>query len=288
MIYLLLSILCSTAIFLIFRSFSKFKIDTFTAIVFNYLVAAGFGYGINTKGISLDQLDQVNWIPNALILGALFILLFNVMALTTQKLGASVGSIANKMALVVPVIFAIVYYGDTVNALKVMGIILALIGIVLSSLKPKTFRSEFHKMDLWLPFILLIGSGFIDTYVKYTEEYEINSRSDAQLFSATIFLTAFLIGLIILLFRKQRKIFQLKNLIGGSLLGLVNYGSIFFLLETFRSAGLQSSVVFPINNVGVVVLTTLSSLLLFGEKFSVSNKIGIICSILAVILISLT
>ena len=286
MIYLILSIVCSSLIFLIFRSFKQFKVQRFPAIVFNYLVAAAFGYGLNANVIQLSEFITAKWLPNAMILGVIFIILFNVMALTTERLGASVGSIANKMAVVVPVVFAIVYYGDSVSALKIMGVILALLGIVLSSLKPKTFKKEFHKTDLWLPFILLIGSGFIDTFVKYTEEYSIQSRADAQLFSATIFFTAFLIGILSAIFRSEKHFFQLRNLIGGGILGVVNFGSIFFLLETFRSAGLQSSVVFPINNVGVVLLTSGFSFLLFKERFSKMNKLGIFCAVIAVILIS--
>lgn len=286
MIYLLLSIGCSSLIFLIFKSFKLYGIQRYPAIVINYLVAATLGFSLNADLLALDSILEASWLPNALILGLLFIILFNVMALTTERLGASVGSIANKMAMIVPVVFAVIYYGDSINLFKVLGIVLALLGIVLSSLKPKTFKDSFQKSDLWLPFILLIGSGFIDTFVKYTEEYSIKSQSDAQLFSAGIFATAFLVGGIASLIRAEKGLFKPRNLLGGGLLGLVNFGSIYFLLETFRSAGLQSSVVFPINNVGVVLLTSLFSYWLFKERFSKLNQVGILCAVMAVLLIA--
>ena len=288
MIYLLLSIACSSLIFLIFKSFRQYKVARFPAIVFNYLVAAILGFGMNASLIQFDHFVEAKWLPNALILGVVFITLFNVMAMTTEKLGASVGSIANKMALIAPVIFAIVYYGDSINVLKVMGVLLALLGIVFSSLKPKTFKAGFHKSDLWLPFVLLIGSGFIDTYIKYTEEYSIGNSSDSQLFSSTVFFTAFLIGMISSIFRGERQFFKVQNILGGAILGVINFGSIFFLIETFRSAGLQSSVVFPINNVGVVLVTSGFSYLIFKERFSKMNQVGIFCAVMAVILISLS
>lgn len=286
MIYLLLSILCSTAIFLLFRAFSKFGVHTFTAIVINYMVAAAFGFSLNAKSVDLSAIVNANWLPNAIVLGLIFILLFNVMALTTQKLGASVGSIANKMALVVPVVFAMLYYGDSVSILKISGIILALVGIFLSTLKPKALKDNFNKSDLLLPFILLIGSGFIDTYVKYTEEYYLSSSQDSQLFSASIFFTAFVFGLLTLIVRKKSRSMKGINITAGLVLGLVNYGSIYFLLETFRYSELESSVVFPFNNVGVVILTTVLSLFIFKEKFNRMNKIGIAFSVIAVILIA--
>lgn len=286
MIYLFLSIVCSSAIFLIFKWFSTYKIHTLSAIVFNYLAAGCLGFLLNSEQFSLEYIGSAKWFPYALFLGSIFIIMFNIMAITTQKLGASVGSIANKMALIIPVIFAMVYYNDDTGILKITGIIVALIGILFSTLKPKTFSESYNKSDLWYPLILLIGSGFIDTYIKYAEEYLLETSVDFQLFSATTFSTAFALGFITLLFQKRKRSFQLQNIGFGIFLGVINFGAIYFLLESFGKTNLESSVVFPINNVGVVLLTTLSSLLLFKEKFSRLNKLGIVISILAVILIA--
>lgn len=44
MILLLLSILCSSGIYVVFKLFSKFGINTFQAITVNYYVAAAFGF----------------------------------------------------------------------------------------------------------------------------------------------------------------------------------------------------------------------------------------------------
>lgn len=286
MIYLLLSILCSSLIFLIFKAYSKYSIHTFSAIVFNYITAALVGFAINVESIEAENILHATWLPYSFFLGFIFISMFNVMAITTQKLGASVGSIANKMALIVPVIFAIVYYNDTVTVLKISGIILALIGILLATLKPKTLERHYHRSDLLYPLVLLIGSGFIDTYVKYMEEYLLKDSYDFQLFSSFTFLTAALIGLLLMLFRKKSRSLQLKTIGGGISLGVINFGAIYFLLETFRRSNLESSVVFPFNNLGVVLLTSLLSYFLFKERFSNMNKIGIALSLLAVLLIA--
>ena len=127
MIYLILSILCSAAIFIIFKSFERFKVNTFTAIVVNYFIAGVTGFATLGEAPSFEKVTTSPWFINSLILGVVFISLFNIMAITAQKLGASVASIANKMALIIPVSFAIIYYNDVVNATKIAGIILALI-----------------------------------------------------------------------------------------------------------------------------------------------------------------
>jgi uncharacterized membrane protein len=52
--------------------------------------------------------------------------------------------------------------------------------------------------------------------------------------------------------------------------------------------GWQGSVVFPINNVGVIAFATLIAWLLLAEKLNSLRVGSIICSILAIILIAMS
>ena len=136
-----------------------------------------------------------------------------------------------------------------------------------------------------MPFILFAGSGFIDTFLKYNQEYYLSDPMDAKLFSACTFLTAFLIGGITMLFDKSKRNFDRPTILGGVILGIINYGSIYFLIQIFNHSSLESSVVFPINNMAVVLLTAVSSLLIFKESFSKLNKFGILISMISLALI---
>ncbi|MFB1023125.1 MAG: EamA family transporter [Vicingaceae bacterium] len=286
MIYLILSILCSAAIFIIFKSFEKFKVNTFTAIVVNYFIAGITGFAALGESPSFEKVTTAPWLVNSLILGVVFILLFNIMAVTAQKLGASVASIANKMALIIPVVFAVFYYNDAVNSAKIVGVLLALVGVYLSTHKEKVNGKKFDKRLLAIPLVLFLGSGFIDTFLKYNQEVYLNaSMFDAKLFPAMTFLTAFIIGIVGMALDKSKRDFSRNTLIGGVILGVINYGSIFFLIQIFNQTDLESSVVFPINNMGVVLTTAAASLILFKEQFSFKNKLGILVSIAALLLI---
>ena len=208
------------------------------------------------------------------------------MAVTAQKLGASVASIANKMALIIPVVFAVFYYNDAVNSAKIVGVLLALVGVYLSTHKEKVNGKKFDKRLLAIPLVLFLGSGFIDTFLKYNQEVYLNaSMFDAKLFPAMTFLTAFIIGIVGMALDKSKRDFSRNTLIGGVILGVINYGSIFFLIQIFNQTDLESSVVFPINNMGVVLTTAAASLILFKEQFSFKNKLGILVSIAALLLI---
>src|SRR5690606_38570982 len=104
MIFLILSIISSSLIFLIFSWFKKYKLHTFPAIVINYLTAGVFGFLFIPSDFNLMEIVNQPWIPFALIIGFSFISIFTLMAVTTQKLGASVASVSNKMAVVIPVV----------------------------------------------------------------------------------------------------------------------------------------------------------------------------------------
>ena len=48
----------------------------------------------------------------------LFIIVFNLMAITTQRSGLSVVSVATKMSVVVPVLFGLIYYKESLGGIK--------------------------------------------------------------------------------------------------------------------------------------------------------------------------
>ena len=79
----------------------------------------------------MDFVDEL-WFYVALALGFLFIAIFNVMALTAQKNGLSVASVASKMSVIIPVLFGIIIYKESVGFYKILGIILALVAVVLA------------------------------------------------------------------------------------------------------------------------------------------------------------
>lgn len=287
MIYLLLSILASTLIFVIFNLIGKYKINTLQAIVFNYFVACTTGV-LNTN-TALNPLKVFNekWFFGAVFLGFLFIAIFNVMALTAQRHGLSVASVASKMSVVIPIVFGLYVYQEQLGWQKGIGIFLALIAVYLTSIKART--GTIRLKNLWLPMVLFLGSGIIDTTIKYLETRYI-PNDGIPLFSATIFFIAGCIGVTILITKALQKtlVFDLRSVFAGLLLGIVNYYSIYMLLKALQFKNFESSTIFTINNVAIVMLSTLIGLAFFKEKLSVKNWSGIIIAVISIILITLS
>ena len=287
MIYLIVSILLATLLFVIFKLFAKFNINVLQAIVVNYVIACICGLASYSKPFSVINIIEMPWFTGACLLGVLFIFIFNIMAITAQQNGLSVASVAAKMSVVVPIIFAVLVYGEELPAIKITGIILALTAVYLVSVKKDGIHIK--KGTLLYPVLLFLGSGTIDTSLKYLEVNYVG-KGEIPLFSATIFAFAAIVGLFILAFnilKKNEKVTG-KNIIAGICLGIFNYYSITFLIMALGSETLDSSTVFTINNVAIVTLTTLMGIILFKERLNVKNIVGIFIAVLSIFLVAMS
>lgn len=266
---LLLSIGISSSLFVLFKYFDKYKVHTFTAIVVNYLVAALTGMLIDPNLNLAQQLNEP-WILSGAALGLLFISLFNLIAKIAQQQGVAISVLANKMSLVIPVLLALVFLGESISILQIAGILLAVIGIYLAL---KKSNQSLSLQDLKWPIVLFVGSGILDFCLKLNQQFLLG-QTDNFVFVAFVFLSAFVYGLIFGVFNKSVQ-FNAKNLLAGFILGVPNYFSIYFLMEALSLPGLQSAAIFPINNASILVLTTLLGFLLFKEKLELKNWLGL-------------
>lgn len=286
MIYLFLNILVSTALFITFKLFDKYKVNTLQAIVINYFVASVYGLTTSSESVNIGHIFNSKWFLGAIILGGLFIIVFNIMALTAQQNGLSVVAVASKMSVVIPVIFGIYAYQESIGFQKTIGILLALVAVFLTSTK-KDSKIDF-KRGLLLPIALFFGSGIIDTSIKFLETSYV-AKNGIPIFSATIFWFAGCLGIVVLtiqLIRKKTKL-TIHSIYGGIILGIINYYSMYLLLKALQYEGLESSSIFTVNNVSIVMLTTLVGLIFFKEKLILKNWLGIAITILSIVLVTL-
>lgn len=289
MFFLLGGISCNVALLLILRSFKKFQVEAFPAIVANYFVAASFSFAFTTsKGVFIEATHL--WMP-ALILGVLFVSVFFLISLTTEKMGVSVASVANKMSVVIPVVLAFILYGDQITLLKVSGIILALLSVIFVSSREKSGESAGStRISNWiLPAAVFLGSGIIDSLVNYAQKRVVQNEDETACLTGLFFYAAGIVGILgFLLFYKNKKELNYgKTLVAGVILGTPNYFSIYLVMRAIRDNVLESSVLYPVVNVGVVLGSTLSAFLFFSEKLSAKNWLGIALSVAAIALITL-
>ena len=88
------SIVFSSWLTLSFKLVEKFGINTFQAIVFNYLTCVITGSFVNGSFPINSEVIGGSWFPWAMLMGTIFISLFNVIAKTAQTMGVAVASVA--------------------------------------------------------------------------------------------------------------------------------------------------------------------------------------------------
>jgi drug/metabolite transporter (DMT)-like permease len=291
LLYLLGSIVLSSYLTLSFKALERFRISSFQAIVFNYMTCVATGSLVNGYFPIRPAIMAEPWLPWAGLMGFTFIFLFNIIAFTAQKLGVAIASVANKLSLVIPVLFSVYLYDEKLVWLQVVGIILALVAVVLTSWPAESRRARMiaHKSN-WLyiiPLVLFAGSGLLDTMIKYVEQgfLEEGNKND---YLITAFGVAALIGLMMLTFQlltgKER--FEPRAVWAGILIGIPNYFSIWCLVRVLKDYGDHSASIIPVNNMGIVLFSAVMAWVLFREHLSRLNLAGIVLSIIAIALIA--
>lgn len=284
MVYVLLCIFSSTLILSVFKLATHLKQDIFKIILINYLIASipGVLFSLPNNNGSQEILDVLPW---ASIIGLLFIAVFFLVGKTTEVSGMAITSIASKMSVVIPVLFSIFFYHEPTGKFKILGILLAIVALFMAVYSRNHTGRSF--LVWFLPIVIFFGHGIVDSIVKYTQAERL-SEFDVYLFNTMVFGTALIIGLIIWPFRKKQhnQSFGLKSILLGIALGMANFGSLYAMVMALGSE-IDSSLVFLMNNTGVVVLASLTGVIAFKEKLNKVNIAGITLAVISIILLSI-
>lgn len=291
MLYLTGSIVLTSYLTLAFKVCERYQISIFQAIVFNYITCVITGSLVNGSFPVNAAAVQTPWFRWACVMGVLFVSIFNIIGLTTQKIGVAVASVANKLSLIIPVVLSVYLYKETVAGWKLAGVLLALAAVVLTCYqgspagKPDTVSQG--KCKYFLPFVLFIGSGLLDALINHVQQnYVTEENKNAYLISG--FLSAASIGSVLLLMQyfSGRQRFSIKNVLAGVIIGVPNYFSIWCLVRFLKVSPWQSSASIPVNNMGIVLFSSVAAWWLFREKLSRINWFGIALSVISIYLIA--
>ena len=284
MLYLVLAIVFSTGVFVAMRLFERFKLDNHQALMWNYVFAAGTGFLMCKQFDTPTQLVNEPWFGLSILTGFWFIFTYLLMTASTQRSGVTVTSLSSKLSVVLPTLAGVVLFSEKLNFVATMGIVLALVALVLV-VGGKNTTDKGIKINWLLPVLIFFGTGTGDILMKLTEQQ--NTSDDMGFMIAFIYFIAMLFGFLVVAFDliRSKSKWQWKNAIGGITLGVINFFSTFCVYNAMRC--FDNVVLFPIYNIGVVCLTALTGWLLFKEKLTWKNYLGLTIAIIAVILITL-
>lgn len=285
MIYIAISIILFNVLVVFFKLFEKYNIDNLQALISNYFISAILSLLLLSENDNIQSSIESEWFIHAIILGTLFISIFNIYALGIQKIGIATSSVINKMSFVIPVVFSIIFYENEVFSLSILfGVLLALLGIYLSSTNNSSFN--FDKKYSWIILIIFFGQGLVDIVLNDSKFYI--PKDENILFFLILFISATTAGILILFAKKQISHIKIKNLLWGAIFGIPNFFSIFYFLKALQSDYFidKSYLIFPLTSVGIVVTTTFLGMLIYKEILTKRNLIGITIAVISILIIS--
>lgn len=300
MIYLLASIALSVMLLLNFRLFPRFNVNTVQAISLNYLVCFLTGYAFLPHDVtfSLDLGQTWTWV--ALGIGVAFVVTFLLSGESTQRNGITATSLANNLSLVIPVcvsLFVLKGGGRAFDGWNYLGLALAVVAVGLSTYKksppgePETAKTSV--LVALLPVAVFLMYGFTNTMinvmnVRYIATGESTPGASPVVVTLTMVVGAIAAGTLLFAYRLIRGIdkFEKQNLIGAVTLGIPNFLSFYTLVLALSAFKGNGAFVYPLYNIGVILLSAAAAALFFREKLLTINKIGLALAVIAIALIS--
>jgi drug/metabolite transporter (DMT)-like permease len=291
MLYLVASILLSVMLLLNFRIFPRFEVNTTQAIVFNYPICFLTGWLLMPAGQSFSIDFGQTWTWMALGLGVGFIITFLLSGASTQRSGITATSLANNLSLVIPVTFSLLVLGGgkVFDRLNYLGLVLALVAVGLSTYKaPERGATSKPGTAIWLPIAVFLMYGLTNTIINYMNVNYITQANQTIPVTLTMVLGAVVAGLALFAVRllQGKERIEGRNLLAAVSLGIPNFLSFYTLLLALSAFGGNGAFVYPVYNIGVILVSALTAALFFKEKLSLLNKAGLGLAVLAIGLIS--
>ena len=294
MIYLLLCIVCSTLLIFAFKYFHRYNVSVSQAIFFNYVtctILGAFVFGNSLSNILKAGLTAP-WVLIGMACGFLFFVTFYLIAASARNAGVAATSVAQKVSLVIPVAASLLFWQkDPVSFLTVTGLFMAVTAVVLTSRKRKadTIENEKKPGNVWaplLPAFVFLNAGLVDSLINFANFRFLRPELEPA-FTMVVFGTAALLGFAVQIYEGliNKKKIEIKSIVAGILLGIPNLLTLIFLLKALTAFQHDGAFVYPINNMGVIILSTFGGILLFGERLRKLNWLGLGLGILALALL---
>ncbi len=309
MVALAFAVACSVAIGMIFKHAGRRQLDRTALLTVNY--AAAVAVAVVLLAIGGRSVQEGLTLSGTLVslgvgTGGLLIAGFFALAWATEVAGMSLAIGVMRVSVVVPFLASWLVWNEVPSVAQGIGMVLAMGAFFLlahrrsapepvpagsssasdtSAPSPSPVSSvDWHAAGV-LALTFCLG-GAVDVSMKAFEE-GFGTGNSRVLFLLMAFGVAFLVGAILVLRRGLRRGEWPggRTVVWGVLLGIVNYGSLEFLLRAIEA--LPGPFVFPANNIAIMTLAALLGVTVWGEHLSRANRIGLVLAGVALLLLGL-
>ena len=199
---------------------------------------------------------------------------------------ASIVTLIYSCGFLIPIFYGLAFWGEDVSVFQWIGV--ALLVVSISLIVSKGNRGG--ALVSWLPFaiVAMLGSG-INAIFQKTHQYSSYADELPLFLVYSLFFSALFTGLATLLTKKEKgKKAHKKTLKSiavpiclGVCVGLLNF------LNLSLSGKIPSIIQFPIYNVGSMLLTSGISAVIYKDKITILQGVGLAVGIAAILIVGL-
>lgn len=277
MFFLLLTIISTVLVSVILKFNETRGGDRMVVAGMNYVVAALMAWMMSEEG-AIGGIGAM-WGGIGLLTGAGFIAGFVLLMRGLNEIGLAIPTSAARLSMLIPVTGSIIVFNEQPSGLQIAGIACGITAFVLLGASQRRGDTELDPRAIGLLLAVFATVGATDFSMKIAHANGVDT--DALAFY--IFLSASAICWVTAALRRKRV--KGRDLFLGTILGIPNYFSVYFLLEALGR--LDASIVFPSVSAGAVVLVTIVAIVFWKEHPNRAAWFGIILAATAVALLGL-
>jgi drug/metabolite transporter (DMT)-like permease len=278
--FLLLTILCSTSIALILKFSDTKRGEPIVLLAGNYLVASVIAIIL----LFMNESRQFSFqtLIFGSVLGLLFVSSFFVYAKAISFAGTGLATTSSRLSVIIPILLSIIIFNEQPKVIHIVGFVFTLMTFVLFYLSVKGNHKNGEGVLKYLFLIaVFVGIGINDFAVKVFKSWK--PEQEEPFFVLFIFFSALIYSLIYILVNKIKV--KRNTVYWGMALGVPNVLSTIFLLSALALVPAIS--VYPLMNVGIIVLTTILAFVIWKEKLNRWGMLALVSGLLAILFLSL-
>ena len=283
MLYLLLAISCTVVISILVKINEKRGVNTVVVLASNYISASLLGWAL-AFFIGFDGVGM-----STILLGAGGGLLwpgtFLLIMWSIRGYGLALTGSISRLSLSVPVVIALVFLGERLTLPTALGLAATFAAFFFLSPARRTDLGRLNAVSIWFFPLLVVSLGTADFWVNLFNK--VGAPEQKFLFITLIFTFSALFCWTAVALRRER--LDGDAIRRGLLLGVLNYFSTFFLLETLRTPLFadNSAVAYSLYSIAGVALLFAAGAIFWRERVTRLNVAGLALVIAAVILLNL-
>ncbi len=218
-----------------------------------------------------------------MVYGALLILSQWMLTLALKNGNTSVCSVVYSLGFILPTVFGTLFWNEEFKATQIIGVLGSLVIILLTARRDKTEKKQGRRIFVPCILIAMISSGGLGIMQKVQQSFGV--ADEKGIFLLIAFCFAFCCSLVAFLLSCEKTVFGIKNAIYPTLTGLFFGGANF--CNTSLAGKMKSAVLFPLQNISTILVTTLLGVLIFKEKMTLKTAIILTLSMAVIVLFSL-